>query len=259
MEKGTGMSAQHEVVTRDQPGGAVAVTSEAASFIQMIERASKDPNVDIDKMERLTQMLERMINRQAETAFNAALAAVQTELPVIPERGKIKNRDGKVQSTYALWEDLNEIIKPILSRHGFALTFRTGNDGPKMIVTGVLSHASGHSVSSTMILPMDSSGSKNEVQGLGSSTSYGKRYVAGALLNLTSRDEDNDGAGSKLMPESERSDWHAAIDGLGSRGEAEALWKRIAGSCTAYGDVAAYDALKGAFSKKLHSLKEPQA
>ncbi|WP_409524602.1 ERF family protein [Pseudomonas sp.] len=44
-----------------------------------------------------------------------------------------------------------------------------------------------------MLLPLDTSGSKNAVQAVGSSTSYGKRYVMSALLNLTTRGEDDDG------------------------------------------------------------------
>ena len=45
-----------------------------------------------------------------------------------------------------------------------------------------------------MVLPYDSTGSKNTVQSIGSSTSYGKRYTAAALLNLTARGEDDDAA-----------------------------------------------------------------
>ena len=43
-----------------------------------------------------------------------------------------------------------------------------------------------------MQLPVDLTGSKNAVQAAGSSVSYGKRYTVSALLNLTSRGEDDD-------------------------------------------------------------------
>src|SRR5690606_9193784 len=51
----------------------------------------------------------------------------------------------------------------------------------------------GHSEETTIFLPADTSGSKNSVQAVGSSTSYGKRYTASALLNITTRGEDDDG------------------------------------------------------------------
>ncbi|MFN4296757.1 MAG: ERF family protein [Brevundimonas sp.] len=164
------------------------------AIISVIERAATNPNVDIDKMERLLEMQERIMARDAKAAYAAALAAMAPALPVISERGKISTDKGKtVQSTYALWEDVNDAIKPVLATHGFALSFRTGRQEGQITVTGVLSHREGHSEETTITLPHDSSGSKNAVQAVGSSTSYGKRYTAGLLLNLTSRGEDDDG------------------------------------------------------------------
>lgn len=186
------MSQQSNAVAVQEPVIAPAVP-ESAAIIQVIERAATNPNVDIDKMERLLEMQERIMERNARSAYAADLARMQPELPVIAERGGIKDRSGRVQSTYALWEDINEAIKPVLAKHGFALSFRTGQEEGRITVTGVLSHREGHSEETTMHLPIDTSGSKNSVQAVGSSISYGKRYTAGALLNITSRGEDDDG------------------------------------------------------------------
>lgn len=180
-------------VQHSQP---VQPVSESTAIIQMIERAALNPNVDIDKMERLLEMQERIMARNAKAAFDAAFADMQQDLPVISERGGIKDRNGNVQSRYALWEDINEAIKPILAKHGFGISFRTGKRDGHIVVTGVLSHREGHREETEMELPTDTSGSKNAVQAVGSSTSYGKRYTASALLNLTSRGEDDDGASS---------------------------------------------------------------
>lgn len=173
---------------------ALAPASETSALIHIIERAARDPSVDLDKLERLMGMHERILARDAKTAYASALADMQPKLPIIQERGAIKiGDDAKKWQKYALWEDINEAIKPILAEHGFALTFRTPQTDGKIAVTGVLSHRNGHSEETTMILPADQSGSKNAVQAIGSSTSYGKRYTAGALLNLTSRGQDDDG------------------------------------------------------------------
>lgn len=167
---------------------------DANAIVSMIERAALDPRVDMDKMERLLAMQERIFDRNARMAYAAALATMQPKMPVITERGGIKNSAGAVQSRYALWEDINDAIKPILAEHGFALSFRTGTTTEgKITVTGILSHREGHQEETTISLPHDSSGSKNAVQAVGSSTSYGKRYTATALLNITSRGEDDDG------------------------------------------------------------------
>lgn len=160
-------------------------------MMAVISRAAADPSVDIDKMERLLSMQERMVARQAESEFAAALAIMQTELPSVGERGGIRDKSNRIQSTYALWEDINAAIKPVLSRHGFALSFRIDCSNG-IAVTGVLSHRCGHSESTTINLPSDTTGSKNAVQAVASSVSYGKRYTAGALLNITSHGEDDD-------------------------------------------------------------------
>lgn len=186
----------NEVATQEN---APVSTSEVASVVSMIERAAVNPLVDIDKMERLLEMQERILNRQAEAVFTAALADLQSDLPAIKERGSIKDRAGNVQSTYALWEDINDAIKPVLQRHGFALSFRTDFTNG-ISVTGVLSHKCGHREQTSIVLPADTSGSKNSVQSIGSSVSYGKRYAAGALLNLTSHGEDDDGKAADPDP-----------------------------------------------------------
>jgi len=172
---------------------AAPATSETTAIISMIERAARDPSVDIDKMERLMLMQERAFDRRAKAAYSSALAIMQPELPSIKERGGIRDRTGKVQSTYALWEDINDAIKPVLAKHGFAISFRVSHPEHYIAVTGVLSHEEGHSEETTIHLPHDGSGSKNAVQAVGSSVSYGKRYTASALLNLTSHGEDDDG------------------------------------------------------------------
>lgn len=180
------------------------VVSESAAIISIIERAARDPSVDIDKMERLIALSRQAAQDRARTAFDAALAEMQPELPVVGRKGKIEFREkdgqgkrtGDIQQStpYALWEDINEAIRPVLQEHGFALSFRTGlaPDG-KITVTGILSHREGHREETTIALQHDSSGSKNAVQAVGSSTSYGKRYTAIALLNITTRGEDDDG------------------------------------------------------------------
>ena len=127
---------------------------------------------------------------------------MQPNLPEIDRKGNIvihkkdmpKTPENVIQSTpYALWEDINKAIRPVLHDYGFALSFRVKKEADRVEITGVLSHREGHSEETTLSLPMDTTGSKNNVQAIGSSFSYGKRYAATALLNITTRGEDDDG------------------------------------------------------------------
>lgn len=175
-------------------------TERSPATLAVIQRAASDPACDVDKLERLMAMHERFVDREARAAYTEAMARMQPNLPSIVERGKIKDRSGNVQSTYALWEDINAAIKPILQAHGFALSFRTSTQDASVTVVGILSHCQGHKEETEITLPADTSGSKNSVQSVGSSFSYGKRYTASALLNITTHGEDDDGrlGGGKL-------------------------------------------------------------
>lgn len=193
-------------VTVEESTTTPAPMGESAALLSMIERAARDPNVDIDKMERLFQMRERMTAHSAKAAYLAALAKMQPELPSIEKRGVIATNekvDGQrtgrqvAQSRYARWEDVVEGITPVLAKNGFSLSFRVDQPTPDRItVTAVLGHSEGHSEETSMSLPIDNSGSKNNVQGWGSSVSYGKRYTSFALLNISARGEDDDGNGA---------------------------------------------------------------
>lgn len=194
--------------------------NDGAALLSIIERAAMNPEVDIEKMERLFAMHERMQAAAARTAHMAALTQMQAEIPThIEERGGIKDRNQRVQSTYALWEDINQAIRPVLHRHGFALTFRTRQAPGSITVIGVLSHEAGHSETAEIELPHDGSGSKNAVQAVASSITYGKRYAAGELLNFTSgsdeADDDGKTAGAKTITAEQYFEMKALIEEAG--------------------------------------------
>jgi hypothetical protein len=170
----------------------------AASIFAVIERAARDPTIDMDKFERLIAMQERIEARNAKIAYVEAFADMQPDLPTIDANGNITH-NGRPISKYARWEDINEVIKPILAKHGFALDFGSAQDDRSMAITAILTHRKGHSKDATLRLPFDTSGGKTGVHSIGSTMSYGQRYTARLVLNFVSRapqDRDDDGKGS---------------------------------------------------------------
>jgi hypothetical protein len=160
-----------------------------------IIKAASDPKTDVEKLERLMNLYQVRANEVAQQAFVAALAEAQNDLPTINKGGTVDLGRGGKGYTFAKWEDINDAIKPVLHRHGFTLNFKIASSEKTVTVTGLLRRG-GHTDETTMTLPFDTSGAKNPVQAMGSSISYGKRYIANALLNLTSRDgmeADDDG------------------------------------------------------------------
>lgn len=168
------------------------VTMESG-ILSVIQQAALNPDVDVSKMEKLLDMQERILKENRRIAFHDAMAKLQSDLPVITERGEITH-SGKLISKYAKFEDINNAIRPHLRDHGFSVTFRSAFPEGMLEVTGIISHREGHCEETTMRLPFDTSGSKNNVQAIGSSVSYGKRYVLCMLLNISTGGEDDDAA-----------------------------------------------------------------
>lgn len=188
-------------------------------IVLMFERLAKDPAVDVDKLERLIQMQERIMRHNAKAAFEAAYAQMQSEIPEIDERGQISVK-GTVRSTYAKLEDISKVIKPILKAHGFSLRHRTewpGND--KIRIVGILSHVQGHSEESTFEAPADKSDYRTDVQSMGSTVSYGRRYTTLDLLNLVTRGVDDDGKKSgRPQPPEGYEDWWTDMTAVAESG-----------------------------------------
>lgn len=180
------------------------VASIEGGILAVIANACRDPSVDVEKMERLLAMQERVLERNAKSAFTAAKVAMRPELPEITMKGHIvirdKNDPNKItqDTPFARFEDIHEAIMPVLTRHGFDLSYKNGlgPDG-KVRVTTILTHIEGHSEDTYFDLPHDSSGSKNAVQAVGSSTSYAKRYGTLSILNIKVVGEDDNANSSE--------------------------------------------------------------
>jgi ERF superfamily len=219
-----------EVTTLPSPacgGGEVA----AIAFLAMIERAARDPSIDVDKLDRLLQMRERENARVAEQAFNAALAEAQTEMhPVATDSDNPQTR-----SRYASYAALDRAVRPIYAGHGFALSFNTADaQGPEQarIVCDV-SHVGGHTRRYHIDMPVDGKGARGgdvmtRTHAMGSGVSYGMRYLLRMIFNLAiDYDDDGNAAGAPAKTERPRTVVPAPKHALKQGGIAErAITKR---------------------------------
>jgi len=178
----------------------------ADPMISMIERVAMDPQSDLEKLEKMLEMKERHDAAQARSAYAAAFALASSDFPNIPLNGKGHN--GK---PYALLKDIMSGTRPALSKQGLALTFAI-DTSDKIKVTAKLMHKAGHCETTSIVLPSDSSGSKNAVQAVGSSQTYGQRYTAQAILGLSlGEDTEDDGRGAGEAPKRPNDQWTHAI------------------------------------------------
>lgn len=155
--------------------------------MEMLNRAVSG-GATIEVLERLMVLQERWEANVARQEFNEALAAAKAEIEPI-----VKNRVGHNNKKYADFAAVAEAIQPALARHHINYRFRTKQDDKQIFVTCILSHPAGHQEENTLGGPPDKTGSKNDIQAIGSSQQYLMRYSLLASLGLSTT-EDDDGA-----------------------------------------------------------------
>lgn len=162
--------------------------SQPDQFIAMMERLAMADNVDVAKIEKMMDLQERILDRNAKQAYMADFAQMQPELPAVERKGTAHN-----DKKYAKYEDVIEAVRPHLGKYGFGFSHKVNQTDAKIEVICTLTHRSGYSESTQFVAAADASGSKNAVQAVGSTISYGKRYTLLALLGIATEDEDKDG------------------------------------------------------------------
>lgn len=195
----------------------VALVPVPDGLVSVIERLAANPQVDVAKLEKIIELQERVLKHQSEQAFNVAFSALQSDIPTIIEKASTD------KATYAPLEDIIEPVRPVLSRHGFSLSFRTEWPTEKSVkVIGILTHREGHARQSEFLSAADQSGSKNPIQALASAVSYGKRYTTKDLLCIVTRGEDDDAekAVPKKAPDAPEGydAWLATLEGVAGEG-----------------------------------------
>jgi hypothetical protein len=180
------------VERREQPA---AVTSEA-SLMAVIQRAATDPNTDVDKMERLLAMVERVKAHDAEKEFATALNRVQKGVGTIGADAS----NPQTRSKYASYEKLDRVLRPLYTAEGFSLQFgTTATESPDVVrVTCTVTHSGGHSRTVSIDMPSDGKGAKGgdvmtKTHATGSAISYGMRYLLKMIFNVAVGEHDDDG------------------------------------------------------------------
>lgn len=158
----------------------------------LLNKAMSEPTIDVERLDKFIQLYERLDKTRREQQYYEAFPKLQDELPSISKDGKIIV-NGQIRSNYAKYESIMKVIQPALSKHGFGVSFVPKFDKDKIIVRCRISHTAGHTETADVELPYDVSGSKNNVQAVGSSMTYARRYALCLILNIVTEEEDNDG------------------------------------------------------------------
>lgn len=193
----------NEIATVDVPAQAIGIMS-------VIEKAATDPGIDAAKMMALLDVHERILNKQAEAAFNTAKLELKSDLPKI---GKNKH-NSQTQSNYCNLEKIKEVVDPILSKHGFDVYYENYFPAPERVgVTCILMHRQGHKQKNSVELPLDSKGikgtaNKTDVHATAASITYAQRYALCGVLGIATGEKD----GNSINDEMETIDTEKAAE-----------------------------------------------
>lgn len=203
---------ERDVIESPRANGAITKSgTDAAALIKAISAAAANPQTDIEKMERLWAMHERIVARDAEQAFNESMGAAQGDMGRISADATNK----QTHSKYATYGQLDRHVRPVYTAHGFSLSFDTADGAPEgcLRVLAYVSHKAGHTRTYRADVPADGKGAKGgdvmtKTHATGSAMSYGMRYLLKMIFNIAIGEDDDDGnaAGGSAAGPAQRKD-----------------------------------------------------
>lgn len=146
-----------------------------------------------------------MEKSQSISKLSTALCHFQEKMKTISFDSDVKvetRTGGSYGFKYASLAKIFQIIRPIMADTKLSISQLTEETGS---VTTILMHESGEYLQSTLKLPIDMTGGKNDAQKIGSAITYARRYALSAILGIAT-DEDDDGnaaSGNTLKDKSE--------------------------------------------------------
>lgn len=175
-------------------------------LLGVIERLASNKNMDVEKFSAIVKIradeqerLRRIEREDREDAARrewlAAFSDVQSEIGPIFRT----NDNDHTRSKYADLADIERVVTPILTKHGFSTTSApvpcelAGHIRMRM----TLGHSGGHEKVYEDDFPLDAAGSggrvnKTAIQAKGSTQTYARRYLKASALDLAFMD-DRDG------------------------------------------------------------------
>jgi hypothetical protein len=186
------------------PASQTAVTPSEAirdAWISMIERAAKDPAVDLAKLERMLTLRAQEHARQATQQYREAMSACQAAME--PIRTDAINTHAN-NAKYATLAAVDAVARPIYTAHGFALSFDTDECAKENHVRVVcrVHHAAGHAENFHIDMPCDGKGAKGNAlmtttHAVASAISYARRYLLSMVFSLCIEKDDDGNAAAR--------------------------------------------------------------
>ena len=125
-----------------------------STILTLIERVTLDPRTDVEKLERMMTMYERLKAKEAELAYNAAKGRILKKLAgikiiknrsALPEIDNGKPQKGSYEAfKYAPLEEIDRHLRPLLAKENMDLSYSDeSQEGGQILIRGRLKHLPG--------------------------------------------------------------------------------------------------------------------
>jgi hypothetical protein len=183
---------QDRPIATVEPGAAPAAITPMELMGRAIEKG-----LDPDQLEKFMDLQERYEDRVSRAMYAAAMSRFQGDCPTIRKTGRAKittKTGGAYQYTFPKLSKILATIKPHLKKHGLSVSFSDFDvQDAQLNLACIIRHETGYSESFPFAVPVDPSLTVNDMQKIGISNSYCRRYALCNALNLVGADDDSDG------------------------------------------------------------------
>lgn len=194
----------------------------SASIMDLITQAVQG-GADMATVRELKDMAKELAQDEAQRDFNTAMGQAQSEMG----RVAADANNPQTRSKYATYAALDKALRPVYTKHGFSISFDTGDGAPEghVRVLAYVAHSGGFIRTYRADMPNDGKGAKGgdvmtKTHASGAAMSYGMRYLLKMIFNVAVGEDDTDGnIPQQTITEVQRDDLLMLINEVGGSAE----------------------------------------
>lgn len=198
----------------------------AAVTPMMMLQTAVAKGTDLDQLQKLMDLQDRWEKNEARKAYVTAITVFKENPPDVLKKKGVSF--GNTSYKHATLDNASELIGAALSKVGISHRWNVEQLPDGVIrVTCILTHVQGHSESVSMQALSDTSGSKNSIQAIGSTTSYLQRYTLFSATGIAAKDQDDDGRGAGKKEVEPDAEGKKALEACGSLAALSKAWNAL--------------------------------
>ena len=192
----------------------------------MMLQTAVSKGTDLEQLQKLMDLQDRWEKNEARKAFVVALNSFKANPPDIFKNKAVKY--GNTAYKHATLDNVSMSIGEALAGHGISHRWDVEQLADGVIkVTCILTHAMGHSEKVPMQALADNSGSKNNIQAIGSTVTYLQRYTLLAATGMAAQEQDDDGKAAYKPAIEPDAEGKKALEACGSMAALSKAWAAL--------------------------------